>query len=437
MKSIYPLVSILLFFLFGFFHLHGQTEIDSIRKVLKTDLSDTVRVKMLERYADITPDTSEARAYVQKAISLSKKIGYQKGIAVGYAVEGGTAFDYSHFAEATYWYTEALRINIEISNKHGMAQAYHELALLDIQFKNEIHARENIRKAIALNTETKNYRWLRNNYMTLSTTYQDMKQYDSAMLYSYSAESVAYKHNLSKAVIYHNRADLYLETKQLDSVELYIRKSDLAYDSIQNSYGHVWNKMDTGALLIQKGKSKEAIPLLLDVYRFAQDNVDGELLFAVLPVLIDAYRHDQDYREGFLLQDKWQKLHDSLSNSDNANMALGIQLNLEEEQRTKIEKIEKKRNEEIHQAESDRQKTIIYSVSVFLLLCIGIIFLVLRNNRQKEKTNRIISIQKQLVEEKQKEILDSIHYAKRIQQSLLPTEKYIDRQLKRISGNKS
>lgn len=37
-------------------------------------------------------------------------------------------------------------------------------------------------------------------------------------------------------------------------------------------------------------------------------------------------------------------------------------------------------------------------------------------------------------EEKQKEILDSIHYAKRIQQSLMPTGKYIDKQLRKLNG---
>ncbi|MEO6305826.1 MAG: hypothetical protein ABIP51_21950, partial [Bacteroidia bacterium] len=42
----------------------------------------------------------------------------------------------------------------------------------------------------------------------------------------------------------------------------------------------------------------------------------------------------------------------------------------------------------------------------------------------------IVEKQKSVVDEKQKEILDSIHYAKRIQISLLPTEKFIERILK-------
>ena len=41
-----------------------------------------------------------------------------------------------------------------------------------------------------------------------------------------------------------------------------------------------------------------------------------------------------------------------------------------------------------------------------------------------------LQIQKELVEEHQKETLDSIHYAKRIQTALLPSDKYIEKHLK-------
>ena len=44
----------------------------------------------------------------------------------------------------------------------------------------------------------------------------------------------------------------------------------------------------------------------------------------------------------------------------------------------------------------------------------------------------IIEKQKELVEEKQKEILDSIRYAKRIQDALLTSQTYIERNIKRL-----
>ena len=67
-------------------------------------------------------------------------------------------------------------------------------------------------------------------------------------------------------------------------------------------------------------------------------------------------------------------------------------------------------------------------------LTLVIIFAAIMFNRFKVTKNQksIIEIQKNLMEEKQKEILDSIHYAKRIQQSLLPTTKYFDKNLKRL-----
>jgi tetratricopeptide (TPR) repeat protein len=64
-----------------------------------------------------------------------------------------------------------------------------------------------------------------------------------------------------------------------------------------------------------------------------------------------------------------------------------------------------------------------------MLIIAGISF---RAYRQKQKANEIISEQKMLVEEKQKEVMDSIRYAKRIQQSLMPTEKYISKKIENL-----
>ena len=52
----------------------------------------------------------------------------------------------------------------------------------------------------------------------------------------------------------------------------------------------------------------------------------------------------------------------------------------------------------------------------------------------EEKANLIITKQKHEVEESRKEILDSIHYAKRIQKAHLPTEKQIEKNLNRLQN---
>ena len=102
----------------------------------------------------------------------------------------------------------------------------------------------------------------------------------------------------------------------------------------------------------------------------------------------------------------------------------------------------------ISKIESEKQaqkNSFIRNLLLFGILSILLILVfVFRSYRIKNKSNILleqknteIAMQKEIVEEKQKEIIDSIHYAKRIQQSLLPTEKYIEKTLIRLNKNKN
>jgi hypothetical protein len=87
----------------------------------------------------------------------------------------------------------------------------------------------------------------------------------------------------------------------------------------------------------------------------------------------------------------------------------------------------------VARAESKKQKIIIYSVCGILIMVIGFAVFAYRSFRQKQKANIEITRQKHVIEEKQKEILDSIHYAKRIQTALMSPEKHIARELQRLT----
>ena len=81
-----------------------------------------------------------------------------------------------------------------------------------------------------------------------------------------------------------------------------------------------------------------------------------------------------------------------------------------------------------------------------LLVLVGF---VIRGNVQRKKANTLLAVQneeinkqkleieqqKHIVEEQQKEVLDSIRYAKRIQNAHLPNEKYILKSIERLKKN--
>ncbi len=83
-----------------------------------------------------------------------------------------------------------------------------------------------------------------------------------------------------------------------------------------------------------------------------------------------------------------------------------------------------------------QQQYIIYLFIFIGIVLVVVVFIVYKNNLQRKRFNKIIlsqktevENQKNIVEEKQKEIIQSIHYAKRIQDSLLPNKTYIERNL--------
>jgi serine phosphatase RsbU (regulator of sigma subunit) len=86
----------------------------------------------------------------------------------------------------------------------------------------------------------------------------------------------------------------------------------------------------------------------------------------------------------------------------------------------KIMELNNLREEEKAENKLQQQRTIIIISLLGIIVIIGFSLSLVRANRNKEKANKEISYQKGLLAEKNKEITDSIIYAQRIQQSLLP-----------------
>jgi len=118
---------------------------------------------------------------------------------------------------------------------------------------------------------------------------------------------------------------------------------------------------------------------------------------------------------------------DSINNENTRKAGVKNQLKYEYDKKEAVMKETQEKERAISEEKNRFQKIIIWSLVLgFLLVLIFAIFIF--------RTLRITHLQKAIIEEKQREILDSIHYAKRIQRSLLPTEKYINRNLVQLQN---
>lgn len=118
---------------------------------------------------------------------------------------------------------------------------------------------------------------------------------------------------------------------------------------------------------------------------------------------------------------------DSINNKENEKKQYTLEMTNKFEKQQAADSVrnaERMVQEQIkHEQEIKLQRNFTYGGIVGFILMMIIAFTSFRAFKQKQKSNFIITRQKHIVEEKQKEILDSIHYAQRIQQAILPNEK--------------
>lgn len=175
----------------------------------------------------------------------------------------------------------------------------------------------------------------------------------------------------------------YSRALELLEESLAIRKT------IQNAQGLITSYTEIGELLLIRGEVELALQNLLAGIKISETIGAKYKSMRLHKLLSDTFKQAGNIHLAFEHFEKFHNLKSDVLSEESANNIRKMQTKFETEKSEKEAEIERLKNVELRNA------------------------------------NLIIS-------EKQKEILDSIHYAKRIQLSLLPTEKYIERQLKRL-----
>ena len=156
------------------------------------------------------------------------------------------------------------------------------------------------------------------------------------------------------------------------------------------------------------------------------------LLNALFLTLSQCYQKLGDHKNAFNYLTMHIHFKDSLNKLENVSRIENLRLGYEFNQKFALANANQEKKDILSAIELQKQKNLRNSFIIGFILVFALGIVVFRGYRNKQKANIIImnqklevEHQKSLVEEKQKDIIDSIHYAKRIQTSLLPTQKYI------------
>jgi serine phosphatase RsbU (regulator of sigma subunit) len=285
--------------------------------------------------------------------------------------------------------------------------------------------------------DTANYGAVLNN---LAIIYESIN--DTATALNYFRKGLHWYKSINNidgaANIMNSMASIYYYRAEFDSCMYFVKTSIDMYLELGDTVNASSKIMNYASLLLSLGKTEEAYQVLTKFKRFI-------LQFYEIGAIINYYRiyaevmvKKGDYKSAFQTQLYLMNLKDSVSDATNSQLVIENEAKFNNAKQ-RLDNLRLSKDKEI--SDQKNAKLLVYLVAGIIItgILLLVVFLFFRANRNKQKSNlklqalnnRLeivnadIERQKLVVEEKNKEITDSINYAKRIQTALLPSEESI------------
>ncbi len=405
-------------------------------------------------------DYFKAEEFFLKASEIFKSLGNKKKIANMYNNLGEIGRLSGNYTKAIKMHYTALKIRDEINDSAGIAMSNNNIATIADKQGDYKTALDNYFLALKYYKLKGSVLEIARTYGNISENYRLQKQFDKALEYQFIALDIRKENNdvVGLAMSYNNLGSIYngisdkaVAYKDKPTADKY---SALALDNyllaqkyildIGDVYMIATNASNIGLIYKYQKKYKEAEVVLLKSYALSKKMGSKNAMLPTLQALSSLYFESGKYKEAYSYKTLAVNYQDTILSEESTKKTLQAQMQYDYDKKDAISKAEQKQKDIVTEKEKQRQRLIIYAVVIGLIIVIvfsGFLYNRFKiTNRQKkiietkeqeaQKQNEIISQQKHMVEEKHKEITDSINYAERIQRALLANKAILDTHLK-------
>lgn len=436
------IINIVLFIVFSCSNFIAQdTErLDSLLHESTLDHADTLEVDILNSIAweYRNSEMEKVKVFSDSALKLAEKNNYYRGQVKSHFNIGNMYYIQGDFPKTLASYLKALDILEETNNQIGIASALMGIGNVYSIQKNSEKAIEYQQKSLEIRKELKDSLGIAASYNNIGSIYMELKDYYKALEYHFSSLAIKEKLNHWKGMSssYGNIGTAYKELGELDKALEFQQKALEIRRKINNMKGMVMSYTDIGNIyheLKQYNRAfsnqKKALEIAKKV-SYKEGEMNALLSLSITSEKLRKFDKSLSYYKAYVSQ------KDSMYSIEKSKEIADLEsVYITEKQKQLIEILEKdnviqelKINTQEKEISVEKSKAVaIYSV-LALVLCFA--FFLIYTVIKRKKANEIIAFQKEIVEEKNKEITDSITYAKRIQEAILPSVDQLNKYLK-------
>jgi serine phosphatase RsbU (regulator of sigma subunit)/tetratricopeptide (TPR) repeat protein len=348
---------------------------------IKDTLGTAKSLNDLGYLSQLQGKSQEAFAYYKKALDFFKALDDKENIAATMNNIGLLLHGQGDYKNALHYYSQSAVLKKELGNKKGLAMTYNNIGALYIDQKNFDMAFQPIQQSLQLRKEIGDKAGIAQSLVNFGSIFRGKKNYPQAL--SFFLKALEIQRELG------NRYDLCINLSNI---------------------GALYTTLDNDKLGLKY--SKESNDLAMEMN-------SPDLIYETAKTLSHQYYTQGKYKESLEKYKQYEDYEDTLNNIETTRKLTEVTMQAEFDNTMKQKEFADAQIQIAHEAEIARQQTFIWAVVAVLFLTAG--FLVFVYSRM-----RIISRQKDIIVLQKKDITDSIKYAKRIQEAILPSQEQIN-----------
>lgn len=373
-----------------------------------------------------------------ESYQLQKELGNKKGMSASLGNIGYIYKYQGNIFKALDYYHKSLALSEEIGDNTGIANCYNNIGLLHKGQGELKKALEYYHKSYSRWKELGNTVGMAACLNNLGFIYQSQHKLDSALIHYQEClrldEANGEDNGVASSL---NNIGLIYEQKGIKDIAFdYYTKSLKLYEATGSKKGQSEVLNNLAKILFDQGKIDRAAELCERSLNLAKTLGFPTLISDASALMFDIYRSRNDWKNACLMKELNVQMKDSILNSETQKAAIRQEMKYEYEKQEAEVKMEQQKQLIVQQEEKKRQTIITWATGSGLLLMMLFAGFIYSRFRVSQRQQRIIERQKHTVDlaydqlsEKNREIIDSIHYAKKIQTALLKEEEHVSKHL--------
>lgn len=275
------------------------------------------------------------------------------------------------------------------------------------------------KEAISIGRRTKHHQSIYENSLNVALAYSQLEQLDSSSRYFQYCQELIDKEEIEIDYVsfYLNLGVLeYHKENYEEAIDQFIEageRSILLGDEV--SYARVLSNISSSYNKL--GRAEEGVAYVKEALEIAKKNQRPNFIYTIYDNLSEAYESLGDYQKAFHYLDSSETIKDSIMSIKRMEQLTEMEKKYQSAEKDKLiaqERVEK---------EKEKFSKTIFLVALILVSCLA--FFILRIYQQKRKSAFQLQHQNEIIEQKNRDITDSIQYAKNLQESILPKQSVI------------